>query len=122
MTQQPRHPQQPPTPGEEQGVSIAVHIGGLLTSIIVPLILWLIYRDRSPYLSEHSKAALNWQILLLPGYLVAWILMAIPIIGFLGGLLNFAAFVISAIFCVLSALAASNRQPARYPVDVNIIR
>lgn len=122
MTQQPRQPQQPPTPGEEQGVSIAVHIGGLLTSIIVPLILWLIYRDRSPYLSEHSKAALNWQILLLPGYLVAWILMAIPIIGFLGGLLNFAVFVISAIFCVLSALAASNRQPARYPVNVNIIR
>ena len=33
-----------------------------------------------------------------------------------------AVFVISAIFCVLSALAASNRQPARYPVDVNIIR
>lgn len=122
VTQQPNYPQQPPSPGEEQGVSIAVHIGGLVTSIIVPLILWLLYKDRSPFLSEHAKAALNWQILLLPGYLVAWVLMALPIIGFLGGLLQFAIFIISAIFCVLSAVAASNRQPARYPIDLKIVK
>nr|WP_246327886.1 DUF4870 domain-containing protein [Garicola koreensis] len=122
MTQQANQPPQPPSPGEEHGVSIAVHIGGLLTSFIVPLVLWLIYKDRSPYLNEHAKAALNWQILLLPGYVVAWIIMAIPIIGFLGGLLQLAVFVINAIFCILSAVAASNRQPARYPVDLNIVK
>lgn len=122
MTQQPNQPPQPPSPGEEHGVSIAVHIGGLLTSFIVPLVLWLIYKDRSPYLNEHAKAALNWQILLLPGYVVAWIIMAIPFIGFLGGLLQLAVFVINAIFCILSAVAASNRQPARYPVDLNIVK
>lgn len=119
MTQQ---PQSPPSPGEEHGVSIAVHIGGLLTSFIVPLILWLIYKDRSPFLNEHAKAALNWQIILLPGYLVAWVIMAIPFIGFLGSLLQLAVFVLSAIFSVLSAVAASNRQPARYPIDVRIVR
>lgn len=122
MTQQPNQPPQPPSPGEEHGVSIAVHIGGLLTSFIVPLVLWLIYKDRSPYLNEHAKAALNWQILLLPGYVVAWIIMVIPIIGFLGGLLQLAVFVINAIFCILSAVAASDRQPARYPVNVGIIK
>ena len=122
MAQQPSQPHQPPSPGEEQGVSVVVHIGGLLTSFIVPLIVWLIYRDRSPFLNEHAKAALNWQILLLPGYLVAWVIMPIPFIGFLGGLLQLAIFVISAIFCILSAMAASNRQPARYPVDLNIVK
>ena len=122
MTQPQNQPQQPPSPGEEQAVSIGVHIGGLLTSFIVPLVLWLLYKDRSPFLDEHAKAALNWQILLLPGYLLAWVLMALPIIGFLGGLLQLAVFVISAIFCILSALAANKRQPARYPVDVKIIK
>ena len=121
MTQQP-HPQQPPSPGEEQGVSVAVHISGLFTSFIVPLILWLIYRDRSPFLNEHAKAALNWQIIILPAYIIAWVIMAVPVIGFIGGLLQLAVFVVSAIFCVLSAVAASNRQPARYPIGLKIVK
>lgn len=122
MTQQPNYAQQPPSPGEEQGVSIGVHIGGLLTSIIVPVVLWLLYRERSPFLNEHTKAALNWQIILLPVYISAWILMSLPLIGFLGGLLQLAVFIVDAIFCILSALAASNRQPARYPIDPKIIK
>lgn len=119
MTQQPN---QPPSPGEEQGVSVAIHVGGLFTSVIVPLVLWLIYRDRSGFLNEHAKAALNWQILILPLYLIAWVIMVIPFIGLIGSVLQFAVFVISAVFCILSAVAAFSRQPARYPELITLIR
>lgn len=122
MSESSHQSQQPPSPGEEQIISIAVHVGGLLTSFIVPLILWLLYRDRSPFLNEHAKAALNWQIILLPAYILAWIILSVPIIGFLGGLLQFAVFVIDAIFCILSAVAAYNRQSARYPINLKIVQ
>lgn len=122
MTEPSKEPSPPPSPGEEQGVSIAIHIGGLLTSVIVPLVLWLVYRDRSEFLNQHAKAALNWQILLLPAYLVGLVVSVLPIIGFLGSLLQLATFIVSAIFCALSAVAANNRQPARYPVDINLVR
>lgn len=120
----PHHPegqaQQPPSPGEEQGIGIAIHIGGLFTTVIVPLVLWLVYRDRSQFLSEHAKAALNWQILMLAGYIVAGIIVFFPI-PFLGSLLQTGIFIIAAIFSVLSAIAANSRQPHRYPLDLKIV-
>lgn len=117
-----QEPTPPPSQSEEQGVSVAIHLGGLFTSVIVPLVLWLIYRDRSAFLNEHAKAALNWQILLLPLYLIAWVIIAIPFIGVIGSILQFGVFVISAVFCILSAVAAYSRQSARYPELLTIIR
>ncbi|WP_169558514.1 DUF4870 domain-containing protein [Nesterenkonia alba] len=121
----PGHPQQPaggqptpPSPSEERGLALAIHLGGILTSFVVPLIIWLIYRERSAFLDDHGKAALNWHILLLGGYLLAVLTMFILI----GLLIYFAVFVVAVVFGVMSAIAANNGQPHRYPVDIKLIK
>lgn len=113
----------PSAPDEEQWLGAGVHIGGLITSVIVPLVLWLIHRERGGFVADQAKAALNWQLLLLPAYAVAMVMtwshwMLAPV----GGLLNTAVFIVDALFCILTAIAAYHRRPHRYPVEVSIVR
>lgn len=113
--------QGPPPAGEEQGIGVAIHLGGLVTTVVVPLVLWLAYRERSALITEHGRAALNWQMLMLAGYLASLIIIALPI-PLLGGVLNFAVFVISAIFAVLSAIEVYYRRPHKYPFDPGLVK
>lgn len=123
MPHRPEQQRPATSPEEEQWLGAGVHIGGLLTSAIVPLVLWLVYRERGGFIAEQAKAALNWQLLLLPAYVVAVVMtwshwMLAPV----GGLLNTGVFIVDAIFCVLTAIAAYHRRPHRYPVEVAIVR
>ncbi len=72
-----QQPEPPLRPGEEQGWGVAIHLGRFLLggfglSIIVPLVIWLIFRRRSRLIQDHGRSALNWEItLILLG--VVWI-------------------------------------------------
>lgn len=103
-------------------LSAGAHIGGLLTSIIVPAILWAIYRDRSAVIEEHSRKALNFQLVLLPAYILASIVALILPLGIIGSLLQFAVFVFSAIFAIQGAVAAYHSRQHSYPIDVGIVK
>ena len=59
------------------------HLGGTFLSFLVPLVIFLIYKDRAPFVRRHSAAALNFQITLAIAYIVLaispWIgLLVIP--------------------------------------------
>lgn len=113
------HPQQAPlSPGEEQGWGVATHLGGVFVSWLVPLVVWLIFRERSPMIDDHGKEALNWQITLFIGYVIGYATMII-LIGFIIVPL---IFVIALIFGILGAVAAYNRRPFRYPFNIRFIK
>ncbi len=51
------------------GIAAIIHLsalfaflGGWILQILAPLILWLVFRGKSPLVNEHGKAALNFQI------------------------------------------------------------
>ena len=88
----------------------------------MPAILWVIYRDRSTFIEKHARRALNFQLVLLPGYILASVVAFILPVAFLGSMLQFAVFVFSAIFAIQGAVAAYNRQQHGYPIDVDIVK
>lgn len=106
------------SPGEEQGWGVAVHLGGVFLSWLVPLVVWLIFRERSRLIEDHGKEALNFQITLFIGYVVSAVLMTVAI----GFLLWFALWVCAIIFGIMASLAAYNRRPYRYPISLRLIR
>ncbi len=117
--QQPGPPRpQPLSPGEEQGWGVGMHLGGVFLSWVIPLVLWLVFRERSRMLDDHGKTAVNWQITLFIIYVVGFITSFI-LIGFL---ILFAAGVLNIIFGILAAIAAYNRRPYRYPMSITFIR
>jgi uncharacterized Tic20 family protein len=108
----------PMTQGDEKTWAILAHLGGVFLSFLVPLVIWLVFRERSRFVDQHGKEAVNFQITLAIGYVVSVILMAV-IVGFFT---FFAVWVCSIVFSILAAVVASRYEPYRYPVNIRVIR
>src|SRR5262249_49082908 len=51
-----------PTGSECAEAVLGGHVGGLLLSFILPLIVFLARRERSPFVAHHAREALNFQV------------------------------------------------------------
>lgn len=84
-------------------------------SVLAPLILWLIKRDESPFLDDHGREAVNFQISMLIYYVVAaiscigWpLLMVIPIVQIVAP--------------IVMAVRANHGEYIRYPVTIRFLK
>ena len=94
------------------------HLGGIL-GILPSLIIWLVFRERSGFVDQEAKKALNFQIPVLIGYLAANILgLFIPFIGFL----TFAIWVTSLIFSIQGYQSVQRGQAYTYPFTLDLIK
>jgi uncharacterized Tic20 family protein len=106
-----------PANADEKNIAVVTHITGIFFSIFPGLIVWLLKKDESPYISEQAREALNFQITLLIAYLIAGVLVFI-LIGFL---LFFLVWLANIIFSILAAVAASKGENYRYPFSLRLI-
>ena len=106
-----------PANSDEKNIAVVTHITGIFFSIFPGLIVWLLKKDDSPYISDQAREALNIQITLLIAYLVAGILVFI-LIGFL---LIFLIWLANIVFSILAAIAASKGESYRYPLSLRLI-
>jgi uncharacterized Tic20 family protein len=120
----PSPPPYEPVPPVSQGnddknLAMLTHLSGFLFSIIVPLIVWLINKDRSDktYLVTESKEALNFQLTVLLGYVICWILTIILI----GAFLHVVLWILNIVFCILAAVRVSQTGSYRYPFALRLI-
>ncbi len=129
--QPPYPPQQPSgpvplSPEDERTWAIVVHLAPpalVLLSVgtlgfLTPLIVWLVFRDRSPFVSDQAKESLNFQITLFIGYVIGFLTIFIGV----GFLLLPAIWVISIVFGILAALAVNRFEWYRYPINIRFIK
>ena len=102
---------------DEKNIAVIIHLGGTLFSVFPALIVWLLKKDDSPFVGEHAREALNFQITLLIGYVISSILMYILIGFLLAGIL----WVANIVLCILAAIAASKGEEYRYPFTLRLI-
>lgn len=115
---QPAYQPQPVSAADEKTWSILSHVGGIILYFVAPLIVFLIYKDRSAVIRQHSVAALNFQLTLLIGYVVGWILALV----FIGFLILAAAGILSLIFGIMGAIAANEGRPYKYPFAIAFVK
>ena len=113
----------PPVAGgstEDRNLAMLTHLSGIILGFIVPLIVWLVNKDNAAksYLTTESKEALNFQLTVLIGYVICWILTFILI----GALLWFIVWIVNLVFCILAAVAVSSKGSYRYPFAVRLIK
>jgi len=96
------------------------HLGGLLW-IVPGLIIWLVFRERSGFVNQEGKKAVNFQITLLIAVVVIAIL-TIVLPNFLVSLLQFAAWIVSVVFSIQGYLAVQRGQAYRYPFSLELIK
>ncbi len=110
---------QPPlSPSDERMWSLLSHLSGILFSFLGPLVIWLVFRERSTFVDNQGKEALNFQITLLIGYFVSSVLMVV-LIGFL---MIFAVIIAHLVLCIIAGLAAQRGESYRYPLTLRLIK
>jgi uncharacterized Tic20 family protein len=102
---------------DDKNIAVITHITGIFFSIFPGLIVWLLKKDESPYISEQAREALNFQISLLIAYFVSCVLMFI-LIGFL---LIGLVWLANIIFSIIAAVAVSKGENYRYPFSLRLI-
>ena len=84
---------------------------------LLPLVVYLVMRNESGYVSENAREALNFHLSLLI-YSLCCIPLALIGIGFL---LLFVIWISSLIFAVIAAVKASDGLCYRYPLTLRLI-
>ena len=97
--------------------SLFAHLGGTFLSFVVPLVIYLVYKDRDPFIRRHSAQALNFHITLFIVYVVSFILMLV-LIGFFT---FFAAAICALVFTIQAAVAANDGREYTYPLVPKMI-
>lgn len=78
-------------------------------SIIAPLVMWQVRKKDSPFLDDHGREALNFQLSLLIYTIVTL------------GLFGLAAPILSIIFNIIAGISASKGEFYRYPICLRLI-
>lgn len=99
---------------------VAVFAGFLfpLGNIIGPLIIWLLKKDRYPFVDYNARQAMNFQITFMIAMIVSALLSFVLI-----GILMLLGFGIFALVATIRAILASSRgERYAYPYSIRFIR
>jgi uncharacterized Tic20 family protein len=99
---------------EDKQMAMFCHLGNVLGMIVLPLVLWLTQREKSSFIDELGKEAVNFGITLLMGHVIG---------GFCTcGLLTFIILPLGIVFGVMSGMAASRGEDYAYPICIRFIK
>lgn len=119
----------PLAPSDERTWAIAAHAGTFVAAwfamgFLCPLVIWLVFRERSDFVRRHALESLNFQLSLLI-YTLIGIVLVVVTFG-LGVLIAFPLLLIGAvaalIVIILASVAAANGQDYRYPLTLRLVR
>lgn len=111
------------TPQDERTWAMLSHLAPFAGALVGfpflgPLVVYLVYRERGPFVRDQSGESLNFQLTLLIGYLVSIPLIFVGI----GVLLLIALGIGSIVLQILAALAANRGEFYRYPLTIRFVR
>jgi uncharacterized protein len=94
------------------------HLGGIL-GWLPSLVIWLVYRDRSAFVGQEAKKALNFQITVFIAYVAITILNNIvPFVG----LLTLPIYIVAVVFSIQGYQAVQRGQAYKYPFSLELIK
>ncbi|NEC93586.1 DUF4870 domain-containing protein [Streptomyces sp. SID12501] len=107
-------------PDEERTWAILAHVLPLLgLGFVPPLVVWLVFRGRGPFLEHHAKESLNFQLASLVALALAAV-VAVVTFGLLSPVL-LGVLVAWVVLGVLAAVAASRWEWYRYPLTIRFV-
>lgn len=101
---------------DERLWALFAHLGGLATTVVLPLLVYVIKKDESEFVAQQAREALNFQItVLIVGLVCAAVVCAAPILVALVVIFDF-------IFSLVGAIRAHDGHRYGYPLSIRLIR
>lgn len=104
----------PPTQ-DEKTLGLLAHVITFISTFLGPLIIYLVKKDESSFVSEHAKESLNFQITMA-------IISLILIISLIGILLIWVVGIIDVVLVIVATIRASEGKLYRYPFAIRLIK
>ncbi len=132
-TPTPSTPSRPGSPRlaseSERVVSIFAHLSAIIAaivsvgwlSILGPLIVYVVYKDRSPLVRSAAAGAFNFNLAVWAMIVLGWICVFTVVLLPIGIILWVIAGVAGLVCHVLGAVRANNGQPYRYPFSIRVL-
>jgi hypothetical protein len=104
---------------DDKNLGMLTHLSGILLGFIVPLIIWLMNKDKTDkeWLNTEAKEALNFQITVAIGYVICVVLSFVVI----GALMMPVLWIANIVFCIIAGLKAKDGVSYRYPFALRLI-
>ena len=114
---------------EDRTLALITHLSGILLGFVVPLIIWLINKDKPEkgFLIDQAKEALNFNITLLIAYVVLTVIITILTIVTLGlgsvlSILIWLLWLGSVVLFIVAGVKANGGERYRYPFALRLIK
>ncbi len=97
---------------------LSYFFGIAVLSFVFPLVVYLVMRDDSPYVTYHAREALNFHL-----SLVLYAICCIPLCFILVGIPLLIALGVTGLVCaIVAAVKASDGIYYRYPITIRFVR
>ncbi len=103
---------------EDKTMGILAHILCIVGGFLAPLIIYLVKKDSSPYVTAHAKESLNFQLTFLIAYIISWVLIFFVI----GLILIPAVIIVDLIFIIIATIKASEGKFYKYPFSIKFVK
>jgi hypothetical protein len=121
-------PAAPLSPADEKQWAMFGHLAGIL-SVVPTAIIYLIFKDRGPFVKDQNTEALNWQITMIGPWVVWYVLRAVFLSSidmwsllWITTLLWWGLAIGNAVLCVMAGMAANKGQAYRYPFALRLVK
>ncbi|HEX9511320.1 MAG TPA: DUF4870 domain-containing protein [Puia sp.] len=103
---------------DERILAILSHVLAIVPGIGIlgPLVIYLVKKDESGFVAANAKESLNFQITIIIGYIISFILLVIGV--FLFWILG----IINVVLVIVATIKASENKIYRYPFNMRLIR
>lgn len=108
----------PLSQSDERMWATLTHISIPFFGFVGPLITFLVFKDRDPWLKEATTEALNFSIL----YGIVQVISSILITVAIGGILLPLFWIAALVLCILAAIATNKGEQYKYPVNWRLIK
>lgn len=103
------------TPDNERLVAILGHVVGIPFEFFGPLVAYLIFKDKGPFVTHHVKESLNFGITVIIWFAV----LAVSIVGWL---IIWAVPIVYVILRIVAAVQTSQGVFYKYPLTIRFIK
>ena len=100
---------------DEKSFVVLMHASQFLTSFVIPLIMWLLFREKSKLADEAGKNIINFQL----SYMIYCIILCLTCIGSVLCLFIGIAMIV---FIIIAIIKAINGQVWEYPLTIRFLK
>lgn len=115
--------------GDDKTIAVLAHLSPIIALVVTagwlswlgPLLVWLIWRDRSPLVRTAAATSFNFNVTIWIAIVLGWILAFTIVLLPVSLLLWFVPGILQIVYSIVGAVRASRGESFNYPLQIPIL-